>query len=48
MITLKINGLDVSVEQGTTVLEAATFLGFPIPNRKRSWFHPAHIRHKKV
>jgi NADH dehydrogenase/NADH:ubiquinone oxidoreductase subunit G len=31
MITLKINGLDVSVEQGTTVLEAATFLGFPIP-----------------
>jgi len=31
MITLKINGLDVSVEQGTTILEAATFLGFPIP-----------------
>ena len=31
MITLKINGLDVLVEQGTTVLEAATFLGFPIP-----------------
>jgi len=31
MITLKINGLDVSVEQGTTVLEAANFLGFPIP-----------------
>ena len=31
MITLKINGLDVSVEQGTTLLEAATFIGFPIP-----------------
>ncbi len=31
MITLKINGLDVSVEKGTTVLEAAKFLGFPIP-----------------
>ena len=31
MITLKINGLDVSVEEGTTLLEAATFLGFPIP-----------------
>src|SRR4030043_2377507 len=31
MITLKINGLDVSVEQGTTILEAATFLGFPVP-----------------
>src|SRR4030043_1717944 len=31
MITLKINGLNVSVEQGTTVLETATFLGFPIP-----------------
>jgi len=31
MITLKINGLDVSVEEGTTILEAAQFLGFPIP-----------------
>ena len=31
MITLKINGLTVSVEKGTTVLEAARFLGFPIP-----------------
>ena len=31
MITLSINGLPVSVEKGTTVLEAAKFLGFPIP-----------------
>jgi len=31
MITLTINGLEVSVEQGTTLLEAAQFLGFPIP-----------------
>jgi bidirectional [NiFe] hydrogenase diaphorase subunit len=31
MITLKINGVSVSVEQGTTLLEAARFLGFPIP-----------------
>jgi bidirectional [NiFe] hydrogenase diaphorase subunit len=31
MITLKINGLNVSVEPGTTLLEAAEFLGFPIP-----------------
>jgi len=31
VITLKINGLDVSVEKGTTLLEAAQFLGFPIP-----------------
>jgi NADH dehydrogenase/NADH:ubiquinone oxidoreductase subunit G len=31
MIQLKINGLDVSVEEGTTVLEAARFFGFPIP-----------------
>ena len=31
MITLKINGLDVSVEEGFTVLEAARFIGFPIP-----------------
>ena len=31
MITLKINGLEVQVEKGTTILEAAKFLGFPIP-----------------
>ena len=31
MITLTMNGLDVSVEEGTTLLEAAQFLGFPIP-----------------
>lgn len=31
MIQLKINGLEVSVEKGTTILEAAQFLGFPIP-----------------
>lgn len=31
MITLNINGLDVLVEKGTTLLEAAKFLGFPIP-----------------
>ena len=31
MITLNINGLTVSVEEGTTLLEAAKFLGFPIP-----------------
>ena len=31
MITLRINGLDVSVERGATLLEAARFLGFPIP-----------------
>ncbi len=31
MITLTINGLNVSVEKGTTILEAARFLGFPIP-----------------
>jgi bidirectional [NiFe] hydrogenase diaphorase subunit len=31
MITLTINGLDVSVEEGVTILEAAQFLGFPIP-----------------
>ncbi|MFH1296305.1 MAG: 2Fe-2S iron-sulfur cluster-binding protein [Bacteroidota bacterium] len=31
MITLKINGLEVQVEKGTTLLEAARFLGFPIP-----------------
>ena len=31
MVTLTINGVPVSVEAGTTVLEAARFLGFPIP-----------------
>jgi bidirectional [NiFe] hydrogenase diaphorase subunit len=31
MITLKINGLNVAVEPGTTILEAAQFIGFPIP-----------------
>jgi len=31
MITLTINGIEVKVEDGTTVLEAAKFLGFPIP-----------------
>jgi len=31
MINLIINGLPVSVEKGTTLLEAAQFLGFPIP-----------------
>lgn len=31
MITLHINGLQVQVEKGTTILEAAQFLGFPIP-----------------
>ena len=31
MVTLTINGLPVSVEDGTTLLEAARFLGFPIP-----------------
>jgi coenzyme F420 hydrogenase subunit beta len=31
MVNLTINGLDVSVEKGTTILEAARFLGFPIP-----------------
>jgi bidirectional [NiFe] hydrogenase diaphorase subunit len=31
MITLTINGIVVSVEPGTTLLEAATFLGLPIP-----------------
>ena len=31
MITLEINALQVSVERGTTLLEAAEFLGFPIP-----------------
>ncbi len=31
MITLTINGLDVQVPEGSTLLEAAQFLGFPIP-----------------
>lgn len=31
MINLTINGARVSVEEGTTILEAAKFLGFPIP-----------------
>jgi NADH dehydrogenase/NADH:ubiquinone oxidoreductase subunit G len=31
MIKLTINGLEVQVEKGTTLLEAAQFLGFPIP-----------------
>ncbi len=31
MITLRINGLPVAVEEGSTILEAAQFLGFPIP-----------------
>lgn len=31
MIGMTINGLQVSVEEGMTLLEAAQFLGFPIP-----------------
>ncbi len=31
MVTLTINGLQVTVEEGTTLLEAAKFLNFPIP-----------------
>ncbi len=31
MITLTINGLEATVDEGTTVLEAAQFLGLPIP-----------------
>ncbi len=31
MINLVINGLPVAVEEGATLLEAARFLGFPIP-----------------
>ncbi|MHC4676839.1 MAG: 2Fe-2S iron-sulfur cluster-binding protein [Planctomycetota bacterium] len=31
MVNLTINGLNVSVEEGTTLLEAARFLGFPVP-----------------
>jgi NADH dehydrogenase/NADH:ubiquinone oxidoreductase subunit G len=31
MVTLSINGLEVSVEEGATLLEASRFYGFPIP-----------------
>lgn len=31
MVRLKINGLSVEVEQGTSLLDAAVFVGFPIP-----------------
>ncbi|HHO75423.1 MAG TPA: 4Fe-4S dicluster domain-containing protein [Deltaproteobacteria bacterium] len=31
MVTLTINGLKVRVEEGMTILEAARFVGFPIP-----------------
>jgi len=31
MISIKVNGLPLTVEEGTTILEAARFLGFPIP-----------------
>jgi bidirectional [NiFe] hydrogenase diaphorase subunit len=31
VINLRINGLKVAVEEGSTILEAARFLGFPIP-----------------
>jgi len=31
MINMTLNGLDISVEEGTTLLEAAQFYGFPIP-----------------
>lgn len=31
MITLTMNGLPVTVEAGSTILDAARFLGFPIP-----------------
>lgn len=31
MIELTINGASIAVEEGTTLLEAARFLGFPIP-----------------
>ncbi|MFC1733172.1 2Fe-2S iron-sulfur cluster-binding protein [candidate division KSB1 bacterium] len=31
MITININGLETKVEEGTTLLEASRFLGFPIP-----------------
>ncbi len=31
MISITMNGLQVSVEEGMTILEAARFMGFPIP-----------------
>jgi len=31
MISLTINGIRTQVDKGTTILEAAQFLGFPIP-----------------
>ena len=31
MINLKINGIEMSVDRGTTLLEAAQFLGLPVP-----------------
>ncbi len=31
MITLRMNGLPVTVEEGATLLDAARFLGFPVP-----------------
>jgi coenzyme F420 hydrogenase subunit beta len=31
MVNININGVNLSVEEGTTLLEAAQFLGFPIP-----------------
>ena len=31
MVTFHINGLEVSMEEGTTLLEASRFYGFPIP-----------------
>ena len=31
MVTMKLNGLEVKVEKGATLLEAAQFYGFPIP-----------------
>ena len=31
MITLRINGVQVSIEEGATLLDAARFLGFPVP-----------------
>src|SRR5512140_1824076 len=31
MVTLTINGLPVTQDEGATILEAARFLGFPIP-----------------
>lgn len=31
MITLQVNGLEIQVQKGTTLLEAARMIGFPIP-----------------